>query len=121
MMFVRREFTFSAAHRIDLGGGKSEGLHGHNYGLVVTVEGEPDEYGMVLDFRLLKEIVEREVLSELDHSYLNEILKQPTAENLAVYVWNRLDKALRGSNYRLYQVEIYESPESSVIYRRETP
>ncbi|RKZ00016.1 MAG: 6-carboxytetrahydropterin synthase QueD, partial [Candidatus Hydrothermota bacterium] len=36
-MFVRREFTFSAAHRIDLGGGKSEGLHGHNYGLVVTV------------------------------------------------------------------------------------
>lgn len=71
-------------------------LHGHTYKLVVKVEGTPDKEGMVIDFIRLKNIVKEEVLSKLDHACLNDILKQPSAENISVWVWQRLQKCCRG-------------------------
>ena len=81
-MFVLKEFEFDAAHYLPEYNGKCERLHGHTYKLVVKVEGTPDKEGMVIDFIRLKNIVKEEVLSKLDHACLNDILKQPSAENI---------------------------------------
>lgn len=95
-MFVLKEFEFDAAHYLPEYNGKCERLHGHTYKLVVKVEGTPDKEGMVIDFIRLKNIVKEEVLSKLDHACLNDILKQPSAENISVWVWQRLQKCCRG-------------------------
>ena len=105
-MFVLKEFEFDAAHYLPEYNGKCERLHGHTYKLVVKVEGTPDKEGMVIDFIRLKNIVKEEVLSKLDHACLNDILKQPSAENISVWVWQRLQKMLRGRNYQPEEVEV---------------
>mgnify|MGYP000131492048 FL=1 len=116
-MFVLKEFEFDAAHYLPEYNGKCERLHGHTYKLVVKVEGTPDKEGMVIDFIRLKNIVKEEVLSKLDHACLNDILKQPSAENISVWVWQRLQKMLQGPNYKHYEVEVWETKTSGCIYR----
>ena len=116
-MFVLKEFEFDAAHYLPEYNGKCERLHGHTYKLVVKVEGTPDKEGMVIDFIRLKNIVKEEVLSKLDHACLNDILKQPSAENISVWVWQRLQKMLQGPNYKLYELEHWETKTSGCIYR----
>ncbi len=65
----REDLVFCAAHFITYGGGCCESLHGHNYRVSVTVEGEPDEHGLVVDFLVLQEIVEG-LVGRLDHRTL---------------------------------------------------
>lgn len=118
-MFLKREFTFDAAHNLEKYHGKCEKLHGHTYRLAVVIEGRPDEEGMILDFVDMKMVVHNGIISRLDHSYLNEIVPQPSAENLARYVFEILDPLLSSPNYRLYEVQVWESPNSSIIFHRE--
>ncbi len=115
-MFVSKEFKFDAAHNLVNYHGKCEKLHGHTYKLRVTVEGQPDADGMVMDFVELKQIVYDLVISKLDHSYINDMLKQPSAENIAIWVWDQLKTPLEGSNRHLYEVIIWETENSFVTY-----
>ena len=62
-MKVLKEFEFDAAHYLPSYNGKCEHLHGHTYRLVVMVDGRPDHEGMVLDFTLLKKLVQERVLA----------------------------------------------------------
>ncbi|WDC83698.1 6-carboxytetrahydropterin synthase QueD [Caloramator sp. mosi_1] len=94
-MILIKEFEFDAAHNLIHYHGKCERLHGHTYKLVVKLEGEPDSEGMVFDFVELKRIVKERVIDKFDHTYLNEIIEQPTAENIAVYVWDELYDVLK--------------------------
>ena len=86
--------------------------HGHNYTLEVTVAGEVDPVtGFVVDLKLLKDILETEVVSVYDHRHLNYEVPEfadviPTTENLAVAIWRRLDGKV--PNSRLYRVRVYE-------------
>ncbi|MCX7720199.1 MAG: 6-carboxytetrahydropterin synthase QueD [Dictyoglomus thermophilum] len=118
-MFVIRKFKFDAAHNLESYKGKCERLHGHTYRLVVIVEGIPDSEGMIIDFVELKDIVKREVIDILDHSYINEIIKQPTAENIAIWIWQRLEEKLKRGNCHLYEIQVWETEDSGVIYRGE--
>src|SRR5450755_1618772 len=89
--------------------------HGHNYTLEVTVEGEVDPTsGFVVDLKELKEIIKREVLVDFDHRHLNLEVPEfkhllPTAENVAIVIWNRLAPQLAGA--RLQRVRLYEMPD----------
>lgn len=118
MLCVVKEFTFDAAHNLVKYHGKCEKLHGHTYKLQIVVCGERDEEGMVIDFVLLKDIVKKEVLDILDHSYINEIIEQPSAENIAEWIYNRLEKVLSTERYHLKEVRLWETPTSFVIFNK---
>jgi 6-pyruvoyltetrahydropterin/6-carboxytetrahydropterin synthase len=118
-MLLRKEFTFDAAHNLVKYHGKCERLHGHTYRMSVVLKGTPDEEGMVVDFLEVKRIVHEEIISKFDHAYLNDIFEQPSAENVARFVFERLDSCLRGDNYALHEVEIWESPTSSAVFGRD--
>lgn len=118
-MYLCREFKFDAAHNLIHYHGKCERLHGHTYKLAVTLKGEPDSEGMVFDFVDLKRAVNEQVLSKLDHSYINDILPQPTAEYIALWIFNALEEPLRRPNCELYSVRVWETADSSAIVHRE--
>lgn len=118
-MIVVKRFTFEAAHYLPSYRGKCENLHGHSYRVLVAVEGEPDEEGMVIDFALLKAIVKEEALDRLDHCLLNELIPIPSAEHIARYLWQRLAPALAGPNYQLREVQVWETEDNGCIYQGE--
>lgn len=118
-MYLCREFKFDAAHNLVNYHGKCERLHGHTYKLAVTLKGVPDNEGMVFDFVDLKRAVKELVLSKLDHSYINDILPQPTAEYIAQWIFSALDEPLRRPNCELYSVRVWETADSSAIAHRE--
>lgn len=123
-MLLTRKAEFSASHYyyVDawtpeenlrvFGKCSNRNGHGHNYTLEVTVEGEIDRVsGFVVDLKALKETMEREVVSVYDHRHLNLEVPEfrtlmPTTENLAIAIWNRLEKKIKGA--RLHRVRVYE-------------
>ncbi len=108
------EFAFAAAHRLPRYDGPCFRVHGHNYRMFVAVEGEVDPHaGMVADFGKVKELVQEHVLARVDHRNLNDILENPTAENIARWIWETLALHLPG----LAEVKLYEIPDSCVTYR----
>jgi 6-pyruvoyltetrahydropterin/6-carboxytetrahydropterin synthase len=66
-MRVAKEFRFEAAHRIPWHEGDCRHLHGHSYHVTVALDGEPDERGMVIDFRHIKALL-KDLIGSLDHS-----------------------------------------------------
>lgn len=93
-MQVFAEFGFEAAHRLPNvpEGHKCARLHGHSYRVQVHVEGCPDpSTGMVVDFADIRTACEP-IKEQLDHYYLNDVagLENPTAENVARWIWDRL-------------------------------
>ena len=100
--------------------------HGHSYRLAVTVQGPiADATGFVIDFRVLKEILQREVFVRFDHRFINKEVEpfrsntkvQPTAENMAKVIWELLEKPLKKEKVALRQVALWETPDSSAVYR----
>lgn len=115
-MRVRRTFDFEAAHQLPNHPGKCRNLHGHSYRLEVAVDRPVDPAsGMAIDFADLKEVVRREIVSVLDHRSVNELIDNPTAEVMAVWIWRRLAPALPG----LAEVILHETRSCSVTYRGE--
>ncbi len=108
------EFTFAAAHRLPRYEGPCFRLHGHNYRFFVGLEGEVDPgSGMITDFGVVKQVVQEHVLARTDHRDLNDVLENPTAENIARWIWEVLEPRLPG----LWEVRLYEIPDSCVTYR----
>jgi len=96
--------------------------HGHNYAIEVTVEGSPDPVtGMVMDLKQLKDVINREVVELYDHRFLNHEVPPfdrivPTAENIAIDVWQRLEPHLNKDGSRLHAIRIFETPDLYVDY-----
>jgi 6-pyruvoyltetrahydropterin/6-carboxytetrahydropterin synthase len=113
---VRRIFEFEAAHLLPYHPGKCRRPHGHSYRLVVTVDRPVDgASGLAIDFSDLKTVVRREVVDILDHEYLNDVIENPTAENMVVWMWERLAREIEG----LTELELFETRSCSVVYRGE--
>jgi 6-pyruvoyltetrahydropterin/6-carboxytetrahydropterin synthase len=115
-MRVRRQFEFEAGHHLPHHNGKCGQPHGHSYRLVVSVD-RPIEpvSGFAMEFGDLKRIVHREVVDELDHRDLNDVIENPTAERIAEWIWRRLHGQLAG----LVEVELFETRSCSVVFRGE--
>lgn len=107
--------TFAAAHRLPDHEGKCQRLHGHTYGVEVTVEGTPQQsgpsVGMVMDFSELRQRVGELIVQPLDHQLLNEVFEfVPTTEALAAWAFERL----RDSGLPVIRVRMSEGPDSFV-------
>ncbi|MFI5088269.1 MAG: 6-carboxytetrahydropterin synthase [Terriglobales bacterium] len=132
MVYLTRKCEFSAAHyyhnpefspeenqRI-FGKCNNPNGHGHNYTLEVTVKGEVNpRSGFVVDLKDLKDALEREVLSALDHRFLNKEVPEfrdriPTTENLAIAIWDRLHSKLNVA--QLHRVRVFETPDLFVDF-----
>lgn len=108
------EFYFAAAHRLPRYEGPCFRMHGHNYRFFVAVEGEVDPAtGMIADFGEIKRVVGELVLTRVDHRTLNDVLENPTAENIARWIWETLAPQLPG----LAEIRLHEIPDSCVTYR----
>ncbi|MBO4312128.1 MAG: 6-carboxytetrahydropterin synthase QueD [Desulfovibrionaceae bacterium] len=112
--------AFSAAHALRHYKGKCERLHGHNYNVEISVEGQsltPDT-GLLMDFGDLKSLLRSE-LAPLDHSFLNELPPfdqiNPSSENLARHIWHGIAPKLPGG-VKLTSVTVSETPEQSATY-----
>jgi 6-pyruvoyltetrahydropterin/6-carboxytetrahydropterin synthase len=91
--------------------------HGHNYVLHVSMLGELNQYGMVLNLSDVKQVIWREVISQLDFSYLNQIWPEfqqtlPTTEHIARVIWQRLAPVLP-----LVRIQLFEHPKLWAEYQ----
>jgi 6-pyruvoyltetrahydropterin/6-carboxytetrahydropterin synthase len=116
-VLLRKEFTFDAAHNLVRYHGKCEALHGHTYKVAVVLEGSPGEEGMIMDFTELSGIVRERVVSRLDHAYINDVIEQPTAENIAHWIWDMIEDQVRRPNCALSYVEVWETRTSCAVLR----
>lgn len=132
---VSRKAHFNAAHRlynadwtdarnaIVFGKCANPNYHGHNYELIVSVKGEiHPETGFVMDMKILKNLIETEIEDKFDHKNLNEELIEfknlnPTAENIAVVIWNKLRPNI--TEKLELSVTLYETPRNFVTYKGE--
>ena len=129
---VSRKAHFNAAHRLyrkDWSDRKNEEVfgkcnnpnyHGHNYELIVSVMGEINsDTGYVIDMKILKDIIKTEVEDAFDHKNLNVDVEEfkdlnPTAENIAVVIYNKIKPKL--SESLELEITLYETPRNFVSY-----
>lgn len=120
---INRRAQFSASHRYwlsELSTDENQAKfgpctrapgHGHNYVLYVSMLGELDQYGMVLNLSDVKQVIKREITSQLDFSHLNDVWPEfqttlPTTEHMARVIWNRLVPYLP-----IVKIQLFEHPE----------
>jgi len=127
LMKIAKEFTWEMGHRLPFHEGKCKNLHGHSYKCLIELTGEPDKNGIVLDYYDLKKIVEP-ILDEMDHSFIvwkddkeliNSLEKlnsrmviidfQTTAENIFVYLLNRIKSSNLPANINAIKVRVLET------------
>lgn len=134
---VTKEFSFDCAHALTNYSGLCRNIHGHTYKLFVTVIGSivsntnENDYGMIIDFSVLKEIVNREIVSKYDHALIAskdspfpqgvieyqdngkyiEFDGRTTCENMAVHFAGVIKKHLPVS-VDLFSIKLYETPTS---------
>jgi 6-pyruvoyltetrahydropterin/6-carboxytetrahydropterin synthase len=111
---------FAAAHQLTMVGSKCENMHGHNWKVEVHVTGEKlDDGGVVMDFGEIKKHV-AEIVSMLDHKYLNELeffqQSQPSSENIASLVARKLQQRIDNPSVRVSRVTAWESDDASATY-----
>ena len=129
---ISRKAHFNAAHRLyrpDWSFEKNDAIfgkcnnpnfHGHNYDLTVSVTGEIDpETGYVMDVKILKDFIKSEVEDAFDHKNLNVEVEEfktlnPTVENIAVVIYNKLRAKIRASLD--ISITLYETPRNFVTY-----
>lgn len=120
---VTKIFTFDSAHLLNGYDGDCSRLHGHTYKLEVTATKDPLVDAMVIDFKILNQIVKEEVISKLDHYNLNDVLPfRTTAENTAIWILEALTRRMFGYSremgymdafaIRITKVRLWETPTS---------
>ena len=115
---------FSAAHNLRNFRGKCEALHGHNWKVEVVLSGNNlDDSGVVLDFAEVKAATS-EIMSEIDHRYLNDlpffVENNPSSENIARYIFHRLQQRIDNDRVRIKRVTAWESQDACASYLGES-
>ena len=102
---VTKTFDFDSAHYLPEHPRKCKFLHGHSYKLEVTVRRRVNPItGFVIDFGVLKKAVDKAVVRDIDHGYINNFLDMPTSENITIWIWELLSRDIKGlERLRLYE------------------
>ena len=134
MIHITRRERFNAAHRLfrsDFSDGQNMEVfgkcsnpnwHGHNYELFVTVKGEIDmETGFLINLKSLSKLIKSKIITKLDHKNINlevDFMKDKFAstENLAVGIWNELEKSTSNLGAELHCVKVVESENNYAEY-----
>ena len=130
-----RKEHFNAAHKLfnplwsdernreEFGVCSNENWHGHNYEIIVTVKGTVNkESGMIINLKMLSDIIKEEILDKVDHKNLNidvPFLKGiiTTTENVTIKFWEVLEKRLKEKNIcKLHRIRVYETPRNFIDY-----
>jgi 6-pyruvoyltetrahydropterin/6-carboxytetrahydropterin synthase len=140
MLILKRYFSFCTSHRLYnpkfsdeknfLIYGKCAGIHGHghNYKLEVAISGKVDpETSMVFNLDLLKDLVDKNIIEDVDHKHLNFDVswlegKIPTAEVFVDSIWERLNFAIKKYNtndIKLYSITLWETEYDAVTKTRD--
>ena len=112
---VRVEHRFEAAHHLREYHGKPEPLHGHSWKVEVFIQSpklDPD--GMVVDYLVIKKTL-TEIIAPFDHGYINDVppfdVLNPSSENMAAYLFEKLNRIFTSSHASLIKVILWEGPE----------
>ena len=134
MIYITRRETFNAAHRLFrpdwdddknlqvFGKCSNPNWHGHNYVLFVTLKGEVDpETGFLINLKELSRIIKTRVIEKLDHKnmnlevdFMNDII--PSTENLAIKIWEQIEKPLHELGAQLHCVKVSETENNFAEY-----
>ena len=123
MMTIIKRFKFDSAHFLP-GHPKCGNIHGHTWVLKVSLEGEPRmDNGMVIDFHLVKDVVNEKIINRLDHRFLNELglpfSEYPSCENIVKWIFEELQGGAflgYGYNLKLTRVKLAETEDNYVAY-----
>jgi len=120
MFEISAEYSFAAGHALRGYKGKCENVHGHNYKIQVTVEGEQlNSIGLLMDFVDLRGAI-KALADRLDHRFLNDLPPfdqlNPSAENLAKYFCDELESQVRGHGVHVRSVVVWETDTTSATY-----
>ena len=122
MFEVTVEQSFAAGHALRNYKGKCENVHGHNYRVRITIQGEQlDSTGLLVDFLDVKKAMGA-AIEYLDHRFINDLPPfdeiNPSAENIARYFYDRVTDSLNnGAPVRVAEVQVWETDNSSALYR----
>lgn len=111
-MLIKLIRSFSSAHHLPKYKGPCHDLHGHTWKAVFVIEGPVRPDGMVCDFKVVKKMLDGLLP---DHQLLNDFLKNPTAENLAQYLFEKANRELAKQGLKLKTLEIWESDNAAAI------
>lgn len=93
-------------------------MHGHSYRLDVAIRGplqsDGPTCGMIEDFETIETIVRSTILDIIDHQTLNDLVENPTAEHVTMWIWEHLQPALP----TLDELILWETPNSCAVLRR---
>ena len=122
MYEVTVEDEFSAAHFLKLYDGSWEHRHGHNWKVAVVARSRMlDSMGVVMDFESFKPALKK-VLAEFheisfnDHPYFKNTKNNPSTENIAKIIYNRLRSQVRSKNAKIVKVTVWETPDACASY-----
>jgi 6-pyruvoyltetrahydropterin/6-carboxytetrahydropterin synthase len=134
MIYITRKEHFNAAHKLArpewspeknievFGKCANVNWHGHNFNLHVTVKGEPSEVtGFVIDLKELSRLIKDLVVEKLDHKNLNldvDFMQgvMPSTENLAIKIWEQLEKPILEHQCQLHSIKLFETENNYVEY-----
>jgi 6-pyruvoyltetrahydropterin/6-carboxytetrahydropterin synthase len=121
MFEVSIEYSFAAGHALRGYKGKCENVHGHNYKVQVTVEGEQlNAIGLLMDFSDLRAAV-KGLVERFDHHFLNDLEPftetNPSAENLACYLGTELQLKIKDQGLSVNNVTVWETDTTAASYR----
>lgn len=133
-VYVTRRERFNAAHKLwnpawdeeknlsTFGKCANPNWHGHNYDLFITVKGVPQpETGFCVDLKFLSKLIDQKILSKMDHKNLNldvDFMKgvQPSAENIAIAIWEQIEHEIVETGCTLHCVKLYETENNIAEY-----
>ena len=112
---------FSSAHTLVGHSGPCKKMHGHNWKVEIEITGEKlDKIGMVVDFKEIRKATNL-VVDELDHEFLNNLEPfsedNPTAENIARYIFTKLSEEFSNKNVKVNSIKLWETDKSAVSYK----